>query len=102
MAMLWTAAEHVRASSFAAPVDPSIIGLDRDLAAALACGLAALGLLVPRVRTGVAVTLVLGGVYALSAARVAGVFGAGEIGLVAIIAASLFLAWPRLEPVRDE
>jgi hypothetical protein len=102
VAMLWMAAEHVRASSFAAPVDPAIIGLDRNLAAALACGLAALGVLIPRLRTAVAVMVLLGGLYALSAARVAGQFGAGEIGLAVIIAAALFLAWPRLEPVRDE
>jgi hypothetical protein len=102
MAMLWSAAEHVRGSSFASAADPDIIGIDRDLAAALLCGLAAVGLLLPRVRTFVAVMVVLGGTYALSAARMGGGLGAEEIGLVAIIAAALFLAWPRLEPVRDE
>jgi hypothetical protein len=102
MAMFWTAAEHVRSSRFASVADPAIIGIDRDLAAALLCGLAALGLLVPRARAGVAVTIVLGGVYALSSARLADQFGAGDIGVVAIVAAALVLAWPRLKPVRDE
>jgi hypothetical protein len=101
MAMLWSAAEHVRGSAFASAADPAIIGIDRDLGAALLCGLAAIGLLVPRVRGKVAVAIVLGATYALSAARLAGSFGAGELGLVAIIGAALFLAWPRLEPSRD-
>jgi hypothetical protein len=102
MAMLWSAAEHVRGSAFASAADPAIIGIDRDLGAALLCGLAAIGLLVPRVRGKVAVAIVLGGTYALSAARLDGAFGAGEFGLVAIVGAALFLAWPRLERVRDE
>jgi hypothetical protein len=101
MAMFWTAVEHVRSSSFASAADPAIIGLDRDLAAALLCGLASLGLLVPRARGKVAVAIVLGGTYALSAARLTGSFGGRELGLVVIIAAALLLAWPRLEPSRD-
>jgi hypothetical protein len=94
--MLWRAAEHVRDSRFASAADPAILGIDRDLGAALLCGLAALGLMVPRARGAVAVAIVLGATYALSAARLAGTLGAGALGLVAIIAAALVLAWPRL------
>lgn len=100
--MLWRAAEHVRGSAFASAADPAIIGIDRDLGAALLCGLAAVGLMLPRVRGVVAVAIVLGATYALSAARLAGPLGPGALGLVAIIAGALVLAWPRLQAARDE
>ena len=94
--MLWRAAEHVQGSAFASTTDPAIIGMDRDLAAALLCGLAAVGLMLPRARGFTAVAIVLGATYALSAVRLAGGLGAGALGLVAIIAGALVLAWPRL------
>jgi uncharacterized membrane protein HdeD (DUF308 family) len=94
--MLWRAAEHVRGSRFASAADPAIIGIDRDLGAALLCGLAAIGLMVPRARGVTAVAIVLGATYALSAARLAGALWPGALGLVAIIAGALVLAWPRL------
>jgi len=102
MAMFWTAVEHVRGSAFASAADPAIIGIDRDVAAAVLCGLASVGLIVPKVRGKVAVAIVLGGTYALSVARLARIFGPAEFATVGIIAAALFLAWPRLTPARDE
>ena len=99
--MAWTAFEHLRISGFAAPHDPAIIGLDRELAAALACGLAVLGLLIRPMLGGVAVSIVLGVAYMLSSRWLNGVLDYDALTYVPVVAAALYICWPRLIEVRS-
>lgn len=94
--MAWTAFEHMRASGFADPANLTVLGLDREVAAALVCGLAAIGLLVARVRAFVALTIVFGIAYMLSSRRLAGTLGYDALTYAPVVAAALFVCWPRL------
>ena len=94
--MVWTAFEHLRASGFAAPADPAIIGLDRDVAAALLCGLAAVGLMIGRARAVTAWCVVFGITYMLSARYLAGRLDYDALTYVPVVAAAMFVGWPRL------
>ncbi|GGE06826.1 hypothetical protein GCM10011529_11550 [Polymorphobacter glacialis] len=71
----------------------SVLG---DPAAALACGLAAAGLLMAPVRGTVAVALVMGSAYAVSARYHDGTLGWTSLALVPIALPALFICWPRL------
>ncbi len=94
-AMAWTAFEHLRASGYAGNDNPAIIGLDRDLAAALLCALAALGLMLARTRALVSVAILLGTAYMLSARYLAGTLGYDALTYLPPLAAALFICWPR-------
>jgi hypothetical protein len=92
--MAWMAYEHLRASGMAGPHDPSVI--DRNTAAAWLCGLAAIGLMVLRVRAFVAASIVLGTVYMLSARQLDGTLGLDALTHVPVVIAALFVCWPQL------
>ena len=94
--MAWMAFEHLRVSGFAAPANPAIVGLDRDLAAAMLCGLAAIGLMIGRVRAAVGVAIVLGIAYMLSARYLAGTLGVDALTYAPVLAAALYVCWPQL------
>lgn len=76
--------------------NPAIIGIDRDLAAALLCALAAAGLMVARVRAAVGVAIVLGISYVLSTRYLAGTLGVDALTYAPVLAAALFICWPQL------
>ncbi len=99
--MAWTAFEHLRISGFAAPHDPAIIGIDRELAAALVCGFAGVGLLIGPVRGGVAVSIVLGVAYMLSGRWLTGGLDYDALTYVPVVVAALYVCWPRLIEVRS-
>ena len=99
--MAWTAFEHLRVSGFAAPADPAVIGLDRDVAAALLCGLAAVGLMIGRARAGTALCIVFGIVYMVSARFHDGLLDYDALTYVPVVAAAIFVGWPRLIRVKQ-
>lgn len=99
--MAWTAFEHLRISGFAAPHDPAIVGIDRELAAALACGFAVFGLFIGRLRGGVAVSIVLGTAYMLSRRWLHGGLDYDALTYVPVAVAALYICWPRLIEVRS-
>jgi len=94
--MAWMAYEHLRVSGAPGPHDPTVIALDRNLAAAWACGLAAIGLMVTRARAPVALAIMLGTVYMLSARQLGGTLGIDALTHVPVVIAALFICWPRL------
>ncbi|PZN94029.1 MAG: hypothetical protein DCF31_10950 [Alphaproteobacteria bacterium] len=100
--MAWTAVAHLQASPLAMPDDPAVIGVDRALAAALVCLAAVPGLLWARTRQAVAVAIMMGIVYAVSARRLAGTLDADAWALVPMFAAALYLWWPRLVEVKRD
>jgi hypothetical protein len=95
--MAWMAFEHLQVSGFAAPDSAAIIGVDRDVAAASLCGLAAAGLMVRRARSAVGVSVVLGITYMLSARHLAGTLGVDALTYGPVLAAALFVCWPQLK-----
>lgn len=68
----------------------------RDSAAALLCGLAAIGLMISRVRAFVALMIMFGIVYMLSARRLAGTLDYDALTYVPVVLAALFVCWPQL------
>lgn len=99
--MAWTAFEHLRVSGFAAPADPAVVGMDRDVAAALLCGLAAIGLMVTPSRAATAWSIVLGITYMMSARFEAGRLDYDALTYVPVVAAAMFVGWPRLIRVKQ-
>jgi hypothetical protein len=100
--MAWMAFEHLRASGFAASPDPAIIGIDRGVAAAMLCGLAAAGLMVTRARAAVALSVVLATAYMLSARYLAGTLDYDALTYVPVAGAALVICWPRLTEGRRQ
>jgi hypothetical protein len=94
--LAWSALNSFAASQFRAASDPGVIAIDRDLAAAIVCFAAAIGLAIARTRTAVAVALVLGIAYALSSANRDGTLAVTDIGRLGILLAALYLCWPQL------
>ncbi len=94
--MAWTGIGHLQASPMAFASDPAIIGIDREFAEALLCFASIPGLLWPRLRKAVAVIIMMGIVYAVSAARLAGTLNQDAWAMAPLFAAALFLWWPQL------
>lgn len=94
--MAWTAFGYLAGASLAAPADAGMIGLDRGLAAGLACLAAAIGLLLRRARKWVSVGLMLAIAYQVSAQRLAGTLAPDALALAPVFGAALFLWWPQL------
>ena len=94
--MAWMAFEHLRTSSFATAADPSVVGIDRGVAAAILCGLGAAGLMVTRARAAVALSVVLATAYMLSSRYLAGDLGYDALTYVPVVGAALLICWPRL------
>ncbi len=99
--MAWAAVAHLRASPLAMPADPAVIGIDREFAAALACFAAVPGLLWPRTRQAVAVAVMMGIVYVVSARRLAGTLDMSALALLPMFAAALYIWWPQLVKARN-
>jgi energy-converting hydrogenase Eha subunit C len=98
--MVWTALGHLGASKFAAPTDAAIVGIDRDLAAALACFAGAIGLLLRASRVPVAILLLLAISYMLSSASLDDALGVADLGRLMMALGALYLCWPQLIPVK--
>jgi hypothetical protein len=94
--MAWMAFEHLRVSGFAVADNAAVIGLDRNIAAAVLCILAAVGLMVRQARSGVAAVVVLGITYMLSARQLAGTLGFDALTYAPVLAAALYVCWPHL------
>lgn len=94
--MAWLAYEHLQGGGVAVPNDPSVVAIDRNLAAALLCGAAAMGLMVTRARAFVAMAIVLGTSYQLSARQLGGTLGYDALTYAPVIVAALFICWPQL------
>ncbi len=98
--LAWTALGHLGASRFAAPSDAAVVGIDRDVAAALLCLAGALGLVLRPVRVPVAALLMLAIAYGLSLAWFAGTLGVADLGRVVMALGALYLCWPQLVPAK--
>ena len=94
--MAWVGSDHLQAGPMAISNDPAIIGIDRELAAALLCFASVPGLLWPRLRKSVSVGIMLGIVYAVSAQRLAGTLDTDAWAMAPLFVAALYLWWPRL------
>jgi hypothetical protein len=94
--MAWMAYEHLRVSGFAASDNPAILGIDRDVAAAMLCGLGGAGLLITRARAAVALSIVLATAYMLSARHLAGQLDYDALTYAPVLGAALLVCWPRL------
>ena len=100
--MAWMAYEHLRVSGFAASDNPAILGIDRDVAAAMMCGFGGAGLLVGRARAAVALTVVLATANMLSARYLAGQLDHDALTYVPVLGAALAVCWPRLTQGRPQ
>ncbi len=98
--LAWTALGHLGVSRFAAPTDAAVVGIDRDVAAALACLAGALGLVLRPVRVPVAAMLMLSIAYGLSSAWFTGTMAVADLGRVMMALGALYLCWPQLVPAK--
>ncbi len=94
--MAWAGASHLRVSPMALSSDPAIIGIDRELAAALLCFASIPGLLWPRLRKAVAIGIMMGIAYIVSARQLDGSLGTDAWTMGPLFVAALYLWWPRL------
>ena len=98
--MAWTVVRHLDAGQLTMPDEPAVIGLDRDLAAALVCFAAVPALLWPRLRNAASVIIMMAVAYTLSVRHLAGTLALDAVALAPLFLAALYIWWPQLVEVQ--
>lgn len=98
--MAWTAVQHLGSGQPAMLDDPAVIGLDRDLAAALVCFAAVPAVLWPRLRHMACVVIMMAVAYTLSVRHLAGTLALDAFMLAPLFLAALYIWWPQLVEVQ--
>ena len=98
--MAWTAVRYLGAGELAMPEDPAVVGMDRNLAAALVCFAAVPALLWRRLRNMACVVIMMAIAYTLSLRHLAGTLALDAFMLAPLFLAALYIWWPQLVEVQ--